>query len=85
MSGIAQSVYRWATGWMDDVRFPAGAIDYFLTASRPALGSHSASYPMGTGSKAAERKDDQSLPFISEVENSGDIPPLPYTSSYRGA
>jgi len=51
------------TGWKITDQFPAGAMKgyffFFSTASRPALGTYPASYPMdagGTfpGSKAAE-------------------------------
>jgi hypothetical protein len=38
-----------ATGWMDGVRFPAGARDYsFLHSDQTGSGAHPTSYPMGT-------------------------------------
>jgi hypothetical protein len=43
-----------AMGWTAGVRFPAGARDSSLLHSAQAgSGSHPASYPIGTGGKAA--------------------------------
>jgi hypothetical protein len=56
------------TGWTIGVWFPAGARDFCLLRSvQTGTGSHPASYPMGTGGKAAGA---WSWPFTSaEVKN----------------
>jgi hypothetical protein len=57
--GIAQSVYRQATGWMIGIRFTAGVRNYPLLYSvQTGSGCHPVSYRMGTvgdfpGGKAA--------------------------------
>jgi hypothetical protein len=53
-------------------------------------GAHPASYSMGTGDysprvKCPGREDQHSPPSSAEVKNGGAIPPLPDTSSWRGA
>jgi hypothetical protein len=64
--------------------------DIFLyaTASRPTLGVHPPSYPMGTktlsrGVMRLERETNYSLPHIAKAKNGEDIPPIPHTSSWR--
>jgi hypothetical protein len=65
------------------VRFPAGAIGLSLLKSvQTGSGTHSASYPMGTGAVSpglrwSEHEADHSS--SAEVENVGAIPPLPHT------
>jgi hypothetical protein len=45
------------TGWMSGVLFPVvGRIFLFVTACIPDLGNQPASYPKGTGGKAAEAR-----------------------------
>jgi hypothetical protein len=53
-------------------------------------GAHPASYPMGTGalSPAVKRPGGEvghSPPSSAKVKNGGALPPLPNTSSWRGA
>jgi hypothetical protein len=49
-AGIAQSVYRRVTGCTVGVRFTAGVSDFGLLHNVwTGSGTHSASYPMGTG------------------------------------
>jgi hypothetical protein len=66
------------------------AIFLFFAASVPALGPTQppikwipgALFP---GVKRPRREADHSLPSSAEVKNGGTIPPLPHTSSWRGA
>jgi hypothetical protein len=73
------------------VLFPPGERDFlFSTASRPALGLHPTSCPMGTGGcfpggKAAGDEAYHSLPSSYEVKNSGAIPPTLLASALSGA
>jgi hypothetical protein len=46
--GIAQLVYRRATGWTAPIRFPAVQDLSLLHSVQPHSGAHPASYPMGT-------------------------------------
>jgi hypothetical protein len=53
-------------------------------------GSHTASSIMGTGGSSPGVKrlgleGDNSLPYSAEVKNDVAVPPLPHTSSRRGA
>jgi hypothetical protein len=80
-----------ATGCTAGVRFSLGA-RYFslLSIIRTDSGTHPASYRMGTGNsfpggKAVGRERDHSPPPSAEAKNGGVIPPLPHTSSWRGA
>jgi hypothetical protein len=68
-----------------------GYFFFFSTASRPALGTYPASYPMdagGTfpGSKAAEAwMPTTHFHLVSKLRMHGAIPPLIHTSSWRGS
>jgi hypothetical protein len=73
-------------GWTAGVRFPAGTKDFlFSTASRPALERTKPSIQRVLGVKRPGRDDNQSLPSSAQVKNGGAMPPLPHTSSWRGA
>jgi hypothetical protein len=48
-------------------------------------GAHPASYPISSGGFFSGGKADHSPPSSAEVKNSGTVPPLPHTSSWRGA
>jgi hypothetical protein len=68
---------------------PRQEICPFPVTSRQALGYHSDSYRMGTGSswhgcKAAGREADHSLSSGVEVKYAGAMHPLPHTSSWPG-
>jgi hypothetical protein len=73
------------------VRFLAGARKFSLLYNvHRGSESYPASYPMGTGVDSAgvkrlRREADHSPPSSAEVKNGGSIPPLPHTSSWRGA
>jgi hypothetical protein len=54
----------------------------FSTASRPAL--RSTQPPLSPGVKRPGREADHSPPSSAEVKNSGVVPPLPHTTSWRG-
>jgi hypothetical protein len=61
----------------------------FYTVSRPALGSTQQHIQWVTGIvspgvKRLGHEADHSPPFSAEFKNSGAIPPLPHTSSWRG-
>jgi hypothetical protein len=81
---------RKATGWTAGVRFPAGAIEFYVLHN-VQTGSDvlPASYPMGTGalSSEAERPGREANPSPSnvEVKNGGAVPPLVHSPSLRGA
>jgi hypothetical protein len=53
------------------VRFPtrAGVFFIFTTASRPALGAHPPSYPVGTGVKRLGLEAEHSSPYSAGVKN----------------
>jgi hypothetical protein len=65
---------------MAGVQFAARAPRSFQTDSV----AHPASYPMGTRGSIPGGEADLS-PSSAEVKNSGAIPPLYHTSSWRGA
>jgi hypothetical protein len=72
-TGIALSVYRWATSWKAGVRFPTGTIYFSLLHSiQTGSGARPASYPMGSGGSSSV-----------EVKNSRAIPPLPHIFSWH--
>jgi hypothetical protein len=85
-AGIAQS-WQWrATGWVAVVRFPAGAkVLSLLHSVQTGCGAHPASYPMGAGGKAAGVWNWPLIFIYCWVEEWWSQPPLPYTSSWRGA
>jgi hypothetical protein len=77
-------------GWTAGVRFPAGARDFSLLSVQTHSRVHPASYPVGNrgsfpGGKVAGHEADHSPPSSAKVKNGGAIPPLPHTSSWRGA
>jgi hypothetical protein len=80
-----------ATGLTAGVRFPARARNFVLLHSvQTGSKAHLASYPMSTGStfpgvKRSGREADHSLPSSAKVKDGGAMPPLPHTSSWRGA
>jgi hypothetical protein len=82
---IRRSSVGIATAWMVGVRFPAGIRDFFFTACRPALGPTQPPIQWVPGVKRPGREADHSPPSSAEVKNGGAMPPLPYTSSWRGA
>jgi hypothetical protein len=49
VNGIAQSVWRWATGWTAWVRCPVGKFFFLFYSIQTGSGAHPASYPMDTG------------------------------------
>jgi hypothetical protein len=80
---------NYATGWTAWVLYPAEA-RVSSTASRPALRPTQPPIQwvpeaLSPGVKRQERESDHSLPSSAEVKNGRPIPPLPYTSSGRGA
>jgi hypothetical protein len=66
------------TWWMTGAHFPVRAVIFLFTVSRQALGP--TKHPI-QWLKRPEREGDHSPPSISDVKNSGAIPPLPDTSS----
>jgi hypothetical protein len=70
---IPQSVLDWTAG----VRFPTGARYFSLLRSvQTGSGTHSASYPIGTGGsflgvKPPRREADHTTPSSTEVKNGG--------------
>jgi hypothetical protein len=78
-------------GWTVGVRFTAGARGlYLLHSVQTGSGTHPVSYPMGTGSlppgvKRPWLEVDHLPPSSAKDKNGGAIPPLPNTSSWRGA
>jgi hypothetical protein len=67
-----------------------GKIFLFLTASRSALGPTQPPIQLVPGAispgvKQPGRKADHSPPSSAEVNNGGDIPPLPHMSSWHSA
>jgi hypothetical protein len=99
VTGLTSLPKRWsrdssvgiATGWAAGVRFRAESRDFsLLHSSQTGPGARPASYPMDTGGsfpggKAAGREIHHSRPSSAEVNNDGAVPPLPNTSSWRGA
>jgi hypothetical protein len=72
------------------IRFPTVATDFSLHSVQTGFGTHPVSLPVATGTpspgvKRPGREADPLLPPNGEVENGGAIPPLPDTSSWRGA
>jgi hypothetical protein len=57
----------------------------FLHSVKTCSEAHLASYKMGSGVKRAGREADHSPSSMAEFKNGGAIPPLPHTSSWRGA
>jgi hypothetical protein len=89
-SGIAQSVYRRATGWTVGVRFLARERDIsVLHSGQTCSGALPASYQWAPGAlywrEIWRGLDRNTPPSSAEVKNVGAIPPLPHTSSWRGA
>jgi hypothetical protein len=80
------------TDWTAGVPYPLGASNFFflLHSVRIGSGAHTASYPMGTGYlfsgvKQSTHGADHWPPSSAEIKKHGAIPPLPHTSSFRGA
>jgi hypothetical protein len=77
-------------GWGSRIRFPAGAGNFSLHHRvQKGSGAHPASYPMGTrdsflGIKRPGREAAH-LHLMPRSRMHGAIPPLPNTSSWRGA
>jgi hypothetical protein len=70
--GIAQSVYRRDTDWMESFSVPAGHDFSLLHWVQSGSGSHTASsYPMGTWG------DSPVVKLPTHIKNGGAIPPLP--------
>jgi hypothetical protein len=72
------------------VRFPVAARILLFITSRPALvptrsPTKRILAAVSLGVKGQGREADHSLPSSAEVKNGGAIPPLPSTSSWRGA
>jgi hypothetical protein len=81
-----EQVQRRATGWTAGVLFSAEARDFSL----PALGStqpsiQGVSGALLSGVRRPGREADLLPPLSAEVKNGGAIPPLLYSSSWRGA
>jgi hypothetical protein len=78
-------------GWTIGIRGPTGARDFTLLHSvETGSGAHPSSLPVAIGSpspgvKQPQREADTSPPSSSEVRTGGATPPLPDTSSWRGA
>jgi hypothetical protein len=73
VSAVGIVTDNWLDGRGDGVRVPVWA-KFLSTSSRPALGAHPASYPMGTGAVSRgvmqpEREADHSPPASAEVKN----------------
>jgi hypothetical protein len=72
-------------------RFPPEVRNFYQFYSiQTCSGAHPASYPMRTGCfspkvKQPGREADHQPPSNVEIKNGGAIPPLPNTSSWRGA
>jgi hypothetical protein len=91
---IAQSVQRWVTAWKIgvlgfDSRRGMG-IFLFTTVSKTALGPTQPPIQwvpavLSLGVKRPGREADHSPPSSAEARMRGAIPPLPNTSSWRGA
>jgi hypothetical protein len=65
-----------------------GPVDFSLPHSlHTDSGAHPSSYAgaLFPGVKRPGREADHSPPSSAEVKNGGAVPPLPYTSSWRGA
>jgi hypothetical protein len=78
-------------GWMAGVGFPAGArVFFYYTLSRSALGPTQppiqlVPLTLSPEAKRVGREAIRSPPSSPEVKDGGATPPLPYTSSWRGA
>jgi hypothetical protein len=75
--GLAQSVWRQATGWTSGVQFPAEEIFFCFLERQTGSRAHPASYPVEV--KLPECETDHSSSSSAEVKNGGAVPPLtPY-------
>jgi hypothetical protein len=70
--------------WMVGLQFPAGARDFsLLDSTQISLGTHPASYVVGTGcsfpgGKVVRHEADHPPPSSAEVKNGGAVPPFPH-------
>jgi hypothetical protein len=74
-----------ATDWRAGVGFPAGRDLSLLHSVLTGSEAHPDSYTKCTGVMRQRSEADHSSPSIAEVKNDGATPPLPHTSSNRGA
>jgi hypothetical protein len=86
VAGIAQSVYRQATGWTTGVRFPTEVREFSLLYNvHTGSEDRPASYPVGLGGsfpglKRQRCETDYSSPSNAKVKKRGGIVPLPHIS-----